>query len=353
MELYPQDLRERQYARVLFRRAYQTSGHPFPETLTTPEPQPRLGRLGRLWQRGLSLSDREMALATSAAERALITSRILPTSLMMSFSLMIVSLSSIGHGNGILISPDIAWGSAILLWLGVLYASQIPLPRLVLRTLIRKPLSAEEATALLEQAKTELDGAYLGLVRDVTTATVPTEAREDLRAAVRALGNALDILPEAEALPQDVTALRQEAITLRAEAVTETDRVVSDSLANRADAIERRASAAARSQLQARRSAALCAEIEAQIAALREEIGALRGTGVSVVNDVPLGNLADAAKRVARIASAAADARAELDAVAPQAGHLPSSASAATPMTVTERGRMAAEAELSSLIQRR
>ncbi len=65
------------------------------------------------------------------------------------------------------------------------------------RALNQKPLSAAEIAALLPKADDELERAYLTLAMDVVRQELASGADQDLRSALRALGDAIDRLPPA------------------------------------------------------------------------------------------------------------------------------------------------------------
>ena len=115
----------------------------------------------------------------------------------------------------------------------------------------------------------ELEQAYLRLVTDAVRQTVAPEAADRVRAALRAVGGAIDTLPAVAVPRARVDTLRAEATQAQADARAETDSVVAASHARRADALERSASAAHRSQVLMRRASALRGEMLAQIESLR------------------------------------------------------------------------------------
>jgi hypothetical protein len=176
---------------------------------------------------------------------------------------------------------------------------------------LHKPLQVTEVEGLIKETVEELEKAYLALLRDVLLTDVPEKAEADIRAAVEALGEAIEKLPRVRIEPFDTAALRLEAAQLQQQALTEPDRVTADSISRRADALERRAEAHEHSALLAKRAAALRAEILAQIETLREGLAGHQledGVGPTVA----FAELSDTARRVAQEASAAAEARQEL-----------------------------------------
>jgi hypothetical protein len=172
------------------------------------------------------------------------------------------------------------------------------------------PVRLPELTGLRDKAPEGLHRDFLELARDVMRLSVPEAAEEEVRNAVRALGETLARLPEVSVAPLDTDALRGEAVRLQAEAEREPDRVTAESMHRRAMAILQRAEAHERASLLGRRSEALEAEVRAQIHALREVL-----SSVQAHTPAPeaLTQLADAARRVATETIGLADAREELE----------------------------------------
>jgi hypothetical protein len=313
MNIYPQDLRDRQHAYIISRRAYSGAGMGDAQTTgvapSNEPPTPHMGRLGRLWARGSGLSDAQAAAALPAS--AMVTQSVawLPPTLggflTATVALVLAKKGIIPPGEGWMV-----WSAATA---ALSYLSAVPWARAAFRGLYRRPLSIAEIDQLLASsaaAGSELERAHLLLVRDAIQQPVPNGVTEELRAAIHALGETVDRLPPIATVPLDTDALRHEADLLRAQAMAETDRVISDSLERRADALERRAEANQRSALVGRRSTALRAEIQAQIDALREGLAAFH-TGEA--DTASLRAASDAARSVAGEASAVAAAHAELD----------------------------------------
>lgn len=315
MKIFPQDLRESYHWQTVVLRA-NYSGGATGETAQVllanrPPISKPVGPLGKLWLGKLPLTrpQAEMALPASAgsAQATAWLSHILLTG-------VAGLVGAILHKNGILSTPE-AWGTMALAGGAFLYPSFVVWPRATLKFLYNKPLTVAEVEGLMHHAQTDLERDYLALVRETISQPVPEAAEADVRAAIQALGQAVDALPQVDLAPVDTDALRAEAAALRTQALQEHDRIISDSRENRADALERRANAADRSVQYARRITALQEEIAAQIAATRQDLSAFHADGGGAgVNSASFAHLADAGKRIASVAVSAAAARAELDA---------------------------------------
>jgi hypothetical protein len=259
MQLYPQDLSDNDHARLIQKRAMTASGTAAAYDPNAPLPEPKLGKLGRLWAKGLGMTDRQAAVGNANA-------------------------SSWTQGTG--------WGTAIF---GPFLTGLI-----VLIMAKKHGLDPNIAWASFGAATAGFSAMGFGPF-----------AEADIRAAVEALGEAIEKLPRVRVEPFDTAALRLEAAQLQQQALTEPDRVTADSISRRADALERRAEAHEHSALLAKRAAALRAEILAQIETLREGLAGHQledGVGPTVA----FAELSDTARRVAQEASAAAEARQEL-----------------------------------------
>ena len=312
MHLYPQDLREEMHVDVVWRRTSLIAQ--VPSSITRPETLPYLGKLGRTWSRALMLTPKQAAAVMPAAASS--------TVLLAWFSQFFVSIFAfiaIGvlGGTGVLSALQ-AWGLAALAFAAIAYLSFVVWPRGALKKLYKKPLSVREIENSTPKVTTELESSYLALVQTAILQPVPAEAQDDVRAAVRSLGEAMDALPLVDSPQSDSHALRHEAATLKAEVLTESDRIVSESLGHQAEALLRRAEAADRSLLYFRRIAALRKEIAAQIAAVQEDLSTFNSTDGAVIDRISLSHLAEGARRVATISVSAANARAELDGVLPK-----------------------------------
>lgn len=315
MKLFPQHLRDRQHATIIRRRTYGLRGKGDYGTNvdSIPLPAPKIGVLGKIWAKGSGLTEKQAATGLPAAS--------------MSTLGIVWSIPSIVGGIGILISGIVLAKRGNIEPLAVTtaataalsYLSAVPWAKMAFKWCYKEPLATGEIEQLLEneQTATELEQAYLRLVRDAVrqTAEISPETEAEVQAAIASLGEAIDRLPTVSVPPVDTVALRHEAELLQADALTNPDRVIGESLERRADALLRRADANDRSGLAVRRTAALRAEIEAQIAALREGIATL-GTGygnADTATSENLQHLSESARRLAAEAVSAASARAELE----------------------------------------
>jgi hypothetical protein len=183
-------------------------------------------------------------------------------------------------------------------------------PRASFRSAHERPLSPEEVDELLDKCNDDLEREFLHLVRDVACQPANAETEEAVVTALRAIQKAMERLPAIDLAPLDSVGLREEASTLMEAARRESDSITAASIERRAQAILHRVSANEQSSLLARRSSALRAEIMAQIQALREGVAALQ---VNSPDFTGLGELAQAAQRVASEAAGVAEARAELE----------------------------------------
>lgn len=311
MKLYPQDLRDRLHAAIIRQRADGVYGGAAPAAglpLAAGLPAPRLGRLGRQWTRGLGLNEQEAAAGLGAASASLSSAQ-WTAPVLVSIPLVIFALWEAfvpTSPNWPLVAESLAaWGTATGL-------SMTVLPRHAVRGLYRKPLSVPEVDALLPNAKSDIDRAYVGLIRAAIEQTVPPDAEAGLREALRALGRAADSLPPTVSTPRDTEALRRDALAARAGAKQEQDKVVAASWGRQADALERQAAALDRASGVTRRAQVLRAEVLAQMEALRAGLADFR---LDAATDTALlCVLSESARRVAAEASDVAQARQELEA---------------------------------------
>ncbi len=309
MKLYPQDLSDNDHARLIRKRtyaAYASGGSVVNYDPNAPLPEPRLGKLGRLWAKGLGMTDRQAAVGNGAAGETTGATAWLTATLGPLIPGLIVLVMARRHG----LDPNIAWASFAAATAGLSALGFGPFAQMAFRSL-HKPLQATEVEGLIKESQDDLQTAYLRLLRDTLLTDVPEKAEADIRAAIAALGEAIEKLPTMRTEPFDTMALRAEAVQLRHQALTESDRVTADSISRRADALERRVQAHEHSALLSKRAAALRAEIQAQIETLREGLAGHQledGVGPTVA----FAELSETARRVAQEASSAAEARQEL-----------------------------------------
>ncbi len=314
MKIFPQDLRPRQHATIIRRRSYGLKSKDTPSgyeavSLSAEPPAPRMGKLGKIWARGSDLSDKQAAVGLPAASMSTLGTAWAAPGIIGPL-LALVGVIAAKEGA----PPLLLAGGTAAITGAIAYLGSVPWARAAFRSLYKKPLQLSEVDALLSGTEmSELERAHLTLVRDAVRQDAPDGADEDLRAAITALGEAIDRLPVITVSPVDTAVLRSEADVLLAEALNHDDRVIAGSLERRADALIRRADASDRSAQYVRRAHALREEIEAQIEALREAIAAFDcGQDVGLSD---LSNLSESARRVAHEAVSAAAARAELDGV--------------------------------------
>ncbi len=316
MDIYLQDLGHRRQA-VLLQRRYlslgtlptgqQSAGIALATTQAAAARKvPPLGRLGRFWARGADTPPEVAAAFLDLVRR--------PARGFVIGSMVVGSLYGGVTAVGLITSGEYAFGAVIAGLGAVMSGTGLWVPGYWLRRVCRPPVSAAEVEALRDSTTDELELAYLRLVMDAMKQGVAPDAAGRVRAALRAVGDAIDLLP-AVALPRaGVDALRTEAAQAQAEARAETDAVVAASHERRAEALERSASAAQRSQTLMRRAAALRGEMLAQIESLRLGLVGFETASGDVSS---LASLADAVRTVAEESVSVADARTELDAALP------------------------------------
>ncbi len=318
MDIYLQDLgRGRQAALLQWRVSFlnnqpgaqRYAGRLMPSSAAaggggTP---PRLGPMGRIWALSTGISPEVAAAGLDAMRGQTYGMTWGLTSGSLGFWMPAIGLAASGqHEVAAFMAGLGALMSGVGLWV----------PGYWLRRVCRPPVSAAEVEALHGSTTDELELAYLRLIADAVRQDVAPEAAERVRAALCAVGEAIDLLP-AVALPRaSVDTLRVEAAQAQAEARSETDPVVAASHERRAEALERSASATRLSQTLMRRTAALRGEMLAQIESLRLGLVGFETTSgdVSILT-----SLADAVRAVAEESVSVADARTELDAVLPGA----------------------------------
>ncbi len=189
-------------------------------------------------------------------------------------------------------------------------------PHRTLRRICQSAVAEVEIEAFLTEAHDPLEKTYLMLLRDALRHTeLPKPAEEELRAALRALGEAIEHLPAPEGIASDPDALRTEADVLRQQGLSEPDQTISESLLRQADARARSAESVARAQLALRRSATLRDELSAQAEALRIGLAAQKPEQKNASSE--LAQLAESARRVAAEAVSLADARIEIECYGP------------------------------------
>jgi hypothetical protein len=176
-----------------------------------------------------------------------------------------------------------------------------------------KAISQQELESLLPMARGRLERTYLNLALDILRADIPSEsAQNDIRAALRHIGDVVTRLPADPVSTQDATTLRREAMELRQQASAEHDSVVASSLYRQAEALERRAALVAQNSRSARRATALRREARTQMDSLRSVLVAYSQMGH--IDTAAAGQLAEAVQRVSTEAQALGMAQQELEA---------------------------------------
>ncbi len=171
----------------------------------------------------------------------------------------------------------------------------------------------------------ELERSFLYLVRDVVRSqTVPKESEDELRAALRAIGEALCRLPPVAEMGLSGGSIlaadqRAEAQMLYARAERESDAVIAGSLRRQANALEVAARASENTVAVSRRVRALRQELRAQIDVLRLTLPTWGRVGQSAAqpfvanSELTLSNIAGSVQSVASEAVAMSEAHDELD----------------------------------------
>ncbi len=317
MDIFLHDLGRRQQMTLLQWRAARlgsqnsgwaakTGAGPEQSFVSVPAPGPRMpprrtSWLRRLWERSAGSSP-EVAAAGMDALRG-------PSSGMfwgmnggaVGFWMPgILMLATGEHVGGLVMLLPGAVMSGIGFWVPGSYLRRVCCP----------PVSEAEAEALEALMPDELERAYLRLVISAVRQPVLPETAMRVRAALQAIGEAIDRLPPGTMPRAEAGALFAEAAQAQAEAQTEQDAVVAASYERKAEALHRSALAVQRSQTLMRRAAALREEMLAQIESLRLGLAGF-DTGSGDVGS--LASLADAVRGVAAESMAVTDARAELD----------------------------------------
>lgn len=337
MRLLPEDLGTRWHIALVRQRALG------PAVAWTRPTEPRVGRLGRLWTRDMGISEEVNAatLPVAANETQGYTFGV-----GLGFGWIPLAITAM-IGSAFL-DPAAAIAATGAAGAGWSWLTGYHLPRRSLRRLHETPVSAEEIETLRtsgvpglppslgqmaqkffrlwnrgvqEVGADELEQAYLALVLDALRSdSIPEAAQPDLRATLRALGDAVFSLPspsEMEAAgAMDAADLRGDAELLLARARREPDEVVAASLVRQADALLERARAADNVGVMARRTRFLRQELSAQIGALRAALPsfgrAASSTAASRAETSSFTRLAESVRSVAAEAASVAAAHEEL-----------------------------------------
>lgn len=324
MPIYPRDLGAKRYVAVLNRRAHASARGAAAGAAAGPDPfylsvaqKPRKRRrarrqgiLRRFWVRGLRLdAATEAEVLAGLADAPLLTvAYVLPICLFP--FLLACSIIAAGVGGPWALALWLAGSLSLIAW------STLLLPRTLLRQTSRRPLTPAEADVLLADATLSgdrLERTYLGLARDAVrldeTVSLPPATEDDVRAALRTLGDAVSALPPVSAPARSAGALMADAAGRRAQAATEPDPVISASLLRQAAGLEQRARLVAPVEGQTRRAGALRRELGGHVETLRTGLATF---AAGETNADSVKHLAQAVGRVAGHADAVQQARGEL-----------------------------------------
>jgi hypothetical protein len=302
MEIYPQNLGERNHIEIVRRRSAKGLGSN-PDSLVNKPIKPKLGFLGKYWARGMNLTEPQTTIAASAS-----------SSITQGYGTLVGLLGGL-NCLAVGFSVGNAMQNSALGWLAYLAGTASilalgfgPIAKHAFRK-VHSAITQHEIEEMIAKCQDDLRRAYLQLVRDATLVPIPDPPAETVRAALEALGESIEGLPAVISAPIDNNALRQEAVELRQKATTESDTITAESLVRQADSLEQRIETSERSAIIAKRSSVLRDEIFAKIAALREAIAAQQ-TGL--VDVTTLAELSESARHVAREAQSTASAKDEL-----------------------------------------
>jgi len=316
MQIYPRDLGTERYLSILRRRfTPAVLNHPAAAyhhanefSLNRPDGGPsRLRRrVGRFWVRGLNLDEKTGEEAARIAWHSQhgvgirVGMAILSSYLLMGF---IMSLAAQ--------APPAVPLLLLMAWFGMC-AGMLSTPRQALKRADEKALVLPEIEAMVPAARGRLERTYLNLVVDAMRQEgLSASAQNDIRAALRYLGETISRLP-ADAVPSaNAAALRQESQERRAEAARETDSFVQKSLLRQADALAERAALAEQNGHSARRLSALRREARVQMDALRAVLVGFQQLGQADAAGAL--HLSETVERIAGEAQASAVAQRELD----------------------------------------
>ncbi|MES2459401.1 MAG: hypothetical protein V4671_02370 [Armatimonadota bacterium] len=317
MEIYPRDLGSENYLAILRRRLSPVTGmahhraHGIGMTAAAPtatdfKPM-RNRRLRRYWTRGLNLSEEEAEKAASLAWNSAPGTGARVVSIIFSIYLAIFTIATVASG----VYP--ATFALFVGWVALMFGMMAS-PRQALHKAHQRALEPMEIENLLPTARGRMETTYLNLIRDARQTEIPSvAAQEDIRVALRAMGETIAQLPADPVRPQDAATLTRSVQTLRTQASGETDSVVRDSLLRQAATLEKQIGSADASAKSARRAQALRREVRVQMDALRNALlsfndGALAAHQTGALTTA----LSDAMQQVATETHAIALARQEL-----------------------------------------
>lgn len=326
MELTPQDLGEKWRVALLARRslarvrrvmgAYEGAGEAAEQGGVD-----RVSRLSRHWLRTARLPDadaKQIAPLLSPSNCAVSVPMTLLTAsggaVLLFFLFLSLLIIASGDGRSTEILSGLTFTTPVF-WMVAYTGYRIfAAPRRALRRINTDAVTQGEIEAFLSTARGDLDRVYLNTLLDSMRQTVPDAARGDLRAALRAVGDTVSVLPGEPLAAEkgDPGALRAEAARLRAQAGSEPDSLVAESLRRQADGAEKNAEILAHSGAAAGRARARRGEAQEHLDTLRTVLTVYG----SPENEARLRQGAathDALRRVGQEATAAAQAKRELD----------------------------------------
>jgi hypothetical protein len=302
MDIYPQNLGERNHIEIVRRRA--AAGVTDPNVMVNQPLTPKLGWLGKYWARGTKMNDEQAAVANPAASSQTQTAGWLMWFLGSIFAGLGAALIGKATHN-----PALGWTIFTTGTAGLTVLGFGPMAQYAFRQSHRALMQSEVEEMITRYQDDLLRKAYLQLVRDAVLVPIPDPPAENVRLAIEALGEAIEGLPPVIYTPVDISLLHEQAAQLRQKAATESDFITADSFTRQADSLEQRIETAEHSALVAKRSTALREEIIGKIAALREAIAAQQ-TGIMDITAIA--ELSESARHVAREAQNTASAKDEL-----------------------------------------
>ncbi len=315
MEIYPHDLGTENYLAILRRRLSPVTGTSPHRAVgmtaaapTAPEFKPlRNRRLRKYWTRGLDLNEAESEKVASLAWNSAPGTGARVVSIIFSIYLGLFAVGTLVGG------AYLATLAILIGWMALVFG-MLASPRQTLHKAHQRALEPMEIEALLPTSRGRLETTYLNLIRDAQQTEIASNtAQEDIRAALRAMGETITRLPADPVRPQDAAALTQSVQTLRVQASAETDGVVRDSLLRQAATLEKQIGSANEAAKSARRAQTLRREVRVQMDALRSALLAFNDGALTAHQTGALTTaLSDAMQQVATETHAIALARQEL-----------------------------------------
>ncbi|GAB4452456.1 MAG: hypothetical protein OHK0029_03390 [Armatimonadaceae bacterium] len=308
MDLTPQDLGTERYISILRERLIPISmySNPAMQGGTALRKRRTPKALRKHWVRDLNLDEKTADDAADLVLQGTPGTGMKVGVILATAYMWMAAFIALGAG-----APPVFPLLFVFLWFAVMSVS-LSSPRRALKKAHERTLTVSEVESLLPTARGRLERMYLHLTLDVMRQEIPSEsARNDIRAALRHLGDAISKLPAEPVSTLDAAALRREALALRQQAATEHDSFVQSSLNRQAETLERRASLAAQNSRSARRTAALRREARLQMDALRSVLLAHAQVDNQSVSEV--GRLSEVVHRISSEAQALSLAQRELE----------------------------------------